>query len=1340
MHGGDLREPLLPEDADSGEDLEVTQQSKEMRQFEINNYEENSGRFCNNQITRSKYNLNPFTPRFAIWRNLWEQFHRYANIYFLVVASLQLIPGLSPTGRYTTLVPLAFVLFVTFLKDSYEDYKRHVNDSIVNNQEAKVWRDGPVSALGKERSGDWKKIAWKNVCVGDFVEVPNREKENFFPADLLLLHVETEDDRDKEEKSAGQCHIETQNLDGETNLKLRRSHSEPAAQTSPLPAFNPQDPAQYRGTLACKPPDDDLYRFEGWLERREEVSLRCIRANIDINSILLRGSRLAGGAKGIIGVVVYTGNDTKLMKNQKDAEHKSSRLERVTNRQIMLVFAVLLVLCAISATLLGIQTEELSAHWYLDPGDESPVYTAVVGIGTFLILFNNLIPISLYVSMEIVKLVQAKLIESDIEIYAPELPAAKANTSSLNEELGQVQYIFSDKTGTLTCNIMDFLKFSVGEKAYGTGTTEIGRAAAAREGRQIHDDRPHDAKVSQEFCFWDEDISDVERKGENWRWMDQPNWRELEYFFRILAVCHSVVWDKQREEYQAQSPDEKCLVIGVKHLGVIFRNRVRDECRIRVHRKGGEYDEESWKVEQMLDFTSDRKRMSTICIDPRTKKRMLFCKGADTVLFERMKKNLSAAEADLYAVTKNFLTRFAADGLRTLVVAKRELDTKEYEKWAKKYVRASENVGDREKMVAECAEEIERDLELVGTTAIEDKLQKGVPATIELLRFAGVQIWVLTGDKQETAINIGYACALLHNDMGIFSFDDSCNTGNISQILQNYARDAEQVKRDYGQELGIVVQGSTLLMILGGKGAEVEPRPENSLYFLNIAKHCKAVICCRVTPGQKAQVVRLVKRNLDKVTLAIGDGANDVSMIGEAHVGVGISGLEGLQAARAADYAISQFRFLQRLLLVHGRWSYRRTSRLILYSFYKNICLYLTQFWFCLFNAWSGQSLYDSWALSMFNVVFTFLPIMFIAVLDRDVEPERLVGWEYAPPASPDGTAAHEPGWERFPKTCPGIEQFPELYNDGRKGRLFDTVVFWKYMGTALWHSAVCFFVPVLSLRSSADASGASPTESDGAVLALPTHGLTGYTAVVFVVTFKVALETSSWTYMNHVVTWGSLLSWFIFLFLYCGVIVLWIADSLHWYLIFQALGNPQVWLAVLLSTVLAMSRDFVWKALGRSLSPRLAHKIQEWEQRRDKDGKKVQFDRRMLKREAPQLFPRQMVKQFKLKKGHSEPGAFGGGAAAGRGGGAAVRVGGAQTERERLDVLAAAQLTKPWAAEYVRSLRPFASCLPPPQQQAAPPIDLPPGVLRSRQGATHMGRMVQRPPALGRDSELPAL
>lgn len=440
----------------------------------------------------------------------------------------------------------------------------------------------------------------------------------------------------------------------------------------------------------------------------------------------------------------------------------------------------------------------------------------------------------------------------------------------------------------------------------------------------------------------------------------------------MLSVCHSVIPERDQSApngiaYQSASPDETALVEAAQNLGFIFKGRKPRGVTVNVF--GADVD---FEILAVNEFNSTRKRMSVVCRLPNGNLK-LYVKGADTVILERLD-----SKNNLYVdITNQRLKKYATIGLRTLCLAARDLTTEEYEKWKRLFDEASTTLDNRAKKLEECAEIIEKDLRLLGATAIEDKLQDGVPETISILMEAGIKMWVLTGDRQETAINIGYSSKVITQSMEVLicnepSLEKTKQTLEISlkRVLKSiphqdpyvkmglYKRFMRNVKQSdvgkFTKTYGDGVNG--MVLVIDGKTLTHALDPSVSNTFLQLALLCKSVICCRVSPMQKALVVKLVRENVAQtVTLAIGDGANDVTMIQAANVGVGISGLEGLQASRSADFAIGQFRFLRKLLLVHGGWSYSRITKVIVFSFYKNITLYLIQLWFAFNNQFSGQ-------------------------------------------------------------------------------------------------------------------------------------------------------------------------------------------------------------------------------------------------------------------------------------------------------------------------------------------------------------------------------------------------
>lgn len=466
----------------------------------------------------------------------------------------------------------------------------------------------------------------------------------------------------------------------------------------------------------------------------------------------------------------------------------------------------------------------------------------------------------------------------------------------------------------------------------------------------------------------------------------------------LLAVCHTVIPERDADDpdvivYQAASPDEAALVHAVKRLGFSFNARTPETVFINALGK-----EERYEVLNVLDFNSTRKRMSVIVRTPNGAIK-LYCKGADSVIYERLNKS----KQPFSKVTEEHLKGFASDGLRTLCLAVAQLTEQQYVEWNKKYVEAETALVDRGARMDEVSELIEKDLFLLGATAIEDKLQDGVPETIHKLAKAGIKIWVLTGDKQETAINIGFSCKLLTKRMDLLVCNEDTSAGVrrwIDDVNARYNFLPNDGRMD-DDTLALIIDGASLIHALS---------PALAQSWLGVARRCKAVICCRVSPLQKADIVRLVKNSVKAICLAIGDGANDVGMIQAAHVGVGISGQEGLQAARAADYAIGQFRYLQKLLLVHGNWSYRRITLLILYFLYKNATLTLMEVFYAFQNGFSGQILFEEWIISSFNIFFTLLPPLAIGVFEQHASKESLLG-------------------------------VPELYKSGPSGKLFNNKV-----------------------------------------------------------------------------------------------------------------------------------------------------------------------------------------------------------------------------------------------------------------------------------------------------------
>jgi phospholipid-transporting ATPase len=447
-------------------------------------------------------------------------------------------------------------------------------------------------------------------------------------------------------------------------------------------------------------------------------------------------------------------------------------------------------------------------------------------------------------------------------------------------------------------------------------------------------------------------------------------------FLTHLALCHTVIIDEKEEDernkisYNASSPDELALVNAARYFGYFFKKRDNDDNMVVVHPDGSE---EKYTLLNVIEFDSDRKRMSVIVKFPDDKIKIL-CKGADSVIFARLKNK------DNVDGTNKYLSDYAKEGLRTLLLAEKEISEQDYEAWSEKYNEAALSLQNREEAINQVAEQIEKEFELIGATAIEDKLQDDVANTISILKKAGIKIWVLTGDKIETAINIGYSCHVLSDDMYQHLIDGESSAKIMKQLVKALKKYSQQ--QTYSHAL--IIGGDSLM--------RVSLKEDLLEKFMNLAENMKVVLACRVSPKQKAEVVKFVKNRYPQATtLAIGDGANDVNMITSADVGVGISGLEGQQASRASDFAIGQFKFLRTLLLFHGRESYRRIAYTVGYMFYKNVIVIMTAFWFGLVSNYSGQPIFDQWLYQFYGIAFTAFAIMWFAVFDYEYPKDVLL-------------------------------------------------------------------------------------------------------------------------------------------------------------------------------------------------------------------------------------------------------------------------------------------------------------------------------------------------------------
>ncbi|XP_017105584.2 phospholipid-transporting ATPase VD isoform X1 [Drosophila bipectinata] len=1218
-----------------------------------------NGHFVGNKIRTTKYTLLSFIPK-----NLLEQFHRVANLYFIFIVLLNWVPEINAFGKEVAMIPVLFVLGVTAVKDLFEDRRRRASDKRINNTTCRVY-DGET-----ER---YKKVKWQDLRVGDIVHLSNNET---VPADILLLR--TSDPQ-------GVCYIDTCDLDGETNLKRREV----------VRGFEEMQsifvPSKFVSRVEADAPTTKLYRFHGAL-----IHPTGERVPISTECLLLRESRLKN-TDYIEGIVVYAGHETKSMLNNSGPRYKRSQVEQQMNIDVIWCVIILLLLCVVGA--IGCRMWHSSINFPV-PYVPNEVNADVEGVWSFwryIIILQVMIPLSLYVTIELCKILQVFHIHNNIDLYDPDTnKQTECRATNITEELGQIQHIFSDKTGTLTENKMIFRRCVVNGADYNHPPSEL-EEMYTKPGAPAPPLLPNDNLIR--------DMAQLTPGS----YLSPPAQR-IQEFLMVLAICNTVIvgaaphrdlmnasgiievqqtgsspatlkLTKQRQKllastttttttttilngpapqqpasipadryirlaesrsvtpspppnllfalpaqshqptlspisssaesspnsesespsppmknkalsssisptgrakavinskitsiatflnaktqgkrmkmtstksetiyrtadgrplYEAESPDELALVNAAYSYDCCLLNRSPNHILVSMPTSATPVEYEILKI---LPFDSSRKCMSIVVRRTGTQEIILYTKGADSSIMPVLAPcPNNSPEGILREQTQQQLDRYAREGLRILVMAKRTLNSADYTDWWARHQEIEMSLENRERRLRDSFAKLESNLTLLGATGIEDRLQDGVPETIASLLAAGVSVWVLTGDKPETAINIAYSAKLFTQQMELIKL--TARSRDAAETAINfYLTDMENAKATsslgYGQTLrkkqrALVVDGKTLTFIL-------DPKSKLILPFLRLAKRCASVLCCRSTPLQKAYLVKVVKEELNLRTLAIGDGANDVSMIQMADVGVGISGQEGMQAVMAADFTLSRFRYLERVLLSHGYWCYDRLSRMILYFFYKNAAFVFLIFWYQLYCGFSGSVMMDQMYLMLYNLIFTSLPPLAIGVYDKRVPEDLLL-------------------------------KNPYLYKNGRLGVAYRPHDFWVILLDALYQSLVIFFVALCAYA-----------ESD---VGIWEFGTTITASCLFANLVHCAIEIRSWTVLHVISIAVSLASFYLFSIVYNSMCVNCFGLPSTYWVIFVCFGSAVHWLVILLSTVVAVLPRLLLTTVRISLCP----------------------------------------------------------------------------------------------------------------------------------------------------------
>ena len=1137
-------------------------------------------RLNDNTICTTKFNFFTFIPK-----GLLYQFSRLSNVYFLFTAIIQSIPLISPLTSITAIVPLIFVLGVSMIRELIEDLARRKYDNINNEEEVIVLRDNEfVSSINKTLRHGEIVLVYENQSI---------------PADMLLIDTTFKE---------GICYVETSSLDGEKTLKLKVANkytqgfiSKKYSKISKgVEKAIGKNNYQFLGHVKINNPTADLNYVNGTFHPIFESDDLCIEKDIIINNtgFLLKGSVLKN-TNWIIGVVVYTGMENKIILNSKKPRLKISKIEKRLNYYLLFVFCFLMLCCSFCSVYHHFGYKNHLNYYINFVLIERSIDTeSFIVFFTYFLLLNTFIPISLVVSTEIIKMIQGIIMAWDVMLYSKfRHTFCKVKTVSIIEELGNINFVFSDKTGTLTKNQLQFRfciiddkyyeyeklgkkkkasnKYRISRKSKKQKTTntfglynsrKVGNLSEShkninlylKRSKHVSDEnivkKKRDkliinqensssknsnnknkekenvqlqrqksffsrakSKVLSKFSsqnnnssnsnrinnkninnntitissytsninkiepnsnviifeskneenelssyyneiikigegyFLNPKINTYLKEAENPENPEINNSNTFEYineFWTALALTNEcmIKYEKDEIKYMCTSPDDLELIKTAKSQGYKLIETSIDTKTIKVGDKKNKY-----QVLRVLGFSSERKRMSIIVKNEKGIR--LYIKGADCEISKRLSKR--SLKNENFQIISKGLIEFSKKGLRTLMVAFRKINEDDYKSWLKQLHKDELNIKNKQKLIERLYDIIEKNLTLLGGTAVEDKLQDNVPETIKELRAAGIKIWVLTGDKLDTAKSIGQSCNLISNEQKTFTLkiqrDEDENIKKdpfqemtkffgefqfyINSLAKKYNLDIRYFKNKSGKNNSLkshyyynsqneVIKEinrsqSEMSNSMSSKSSIVsfidfeifknlkeknflepfniiiEAPILNGLFkdeeltenFLRIAYYANSVICCRVSPSQKSQIVQKMKEfDNNAVTMAVGDGGNDVAMIMEANIGIGIVGEEGTSAVQASDFSIGEFQILKRLLFYHGRNNLYRISKMILYFFYKNFVFTMTQYYFSFLCLASGQTIIDDWYITGYNLIFTALPLAIRAITDTDID------------------------------------------------------------------------------------------------------------------------------------------------------------------------------------------------------------------------------------------------------------------------------------------------------------------------------------------------------------------
>ena len=877
-----------------------------------------------NKEENNKFNVITFFPI-----TLFNQFRQFGNFFYLLMSISQFFPELAVGFLFTYIAPLAFVIAVSMGKELYDDINRRIQDKKTNSAKITVI----VPSADKSSIQLTQKDA-SQLQIGDIIEL---KKDSRVPADIIVLKTfnEAEDN---------QAFIRTDQLDGETDWKLRKAPGVTQAMNE-IQFFTSDAFAEY------EPPSKLIYNFQGVIQCKTEDGEK--KEPLNLENTMWASTVVA--SKKVIGIVIYTGKETRAKMNSSSPKVKIGILDNEINRLNIYLFVITFIVAFIIASAKGFQNK------------------FIFNFIKYIILFCAIIPISLRVNLDVSKTYFSVIINRDKDI-----PGTIARNSTIPEELGRISYVFSDKTGTLTKNEMIFKIIAMETEIFAEDKFEDLKGIVLDECKDY--DAPLLDLVKSESSGSEEiesstisisssQSTEVKKK----KRIHRHRSKLIRDTITAMCLCNNVTPvaddnDPNKMTYQASSPDEVALVKFAVTLNMRLVGRTDKEIKLT----DAADNTEEFEVLANFPFSSDTKRMGIILKNKKHGHIIYYLKGAENVMMRFVKDeyvNYIAENAE----------NLATKGLRTLVLSQKLIPQDYFDKWNKEYEEAKTSMEDRQQKIADVVSKLENNMDFLCVTGVEDLLQDDVATTIDNLRNAGMKVWMLTGDKVETATCISISAGLKAKTHKIYTIKND----EIKSEAKNEEKPPENVLlskfEEYKRKINIdphlfIIDGDTLDLAL--KNCEKD--------FFETAMLAPSVVCCRCSPTQKRIIVKTIKKYTDARTAAVGDGGNDVAMIQEADVGIGIVGKEGLQASLAADYSIMEFRSLNMLLLWFGRIAYKNTSMMSNFIIHRGLIIAFNQFIFSCIFYFNPVPLYSGFLSFGYSTIFTSLPCICV-LLDQDV-------------------------------------------------------------------------------------------------------------------------------------------------------------------------------------------------------------------------------------------------------------------------------------------------------------------------------------------------------------------